>query len=229
MNKLHKIINILLSYFIFLFIFSIVPIQAEEIISYPESWITIKLISCSLPTTYNLADYSVRYKTEGNKYTAIILDEKGNEISRYSETIKDMDIQDVILFNKVNTISYESIVEGMINLVGGRSDFQAYLKARMKISSGNYWRQCDELLEYEYSSGNSDLYSLEGTQSFEATTSYPNGKVKIDINGVIETNAISLTNLETLKTLGFTINDSPSSSWYSRKTYNTSVTFIFMN
>ena len=229
MNKLHKIINILLSSFIFLFIFTITPIQAEEIISYPESWITIKLISCSLPTTYNLADYSVRYKTEGNKYTAIILDEKGNEVSRYSETIKDMDIQDVILFNKVNTISYESIVEGMINLVGGRSDFQAYLKARMKISSGNYWRQCDELLEYEYSSGNSDLYSLEGTQSFEATTSYPNGKVKIDINGVIETNAISLTNLETLKTLGFTINDSPSSSWYSRKTYNTSVTFIFMN
>ena len=209
--------------------FTITPIQAEEIISYPESWITIKLISCSIQTTYNPADYSVRYKTEGNKYTAIILDEKGNEVSRYSETIKDMDIQDVILFNKVNTISYESIVEGMINLVGGRSDFQAYLKARMKISSGNYWRQCDELLEYEYSSGNSDLYSLEGTQSFEATTSYPNGKVKIDINGVIETNAISLTNLETLKTLGFTINDSPSSSWYSRKTYNTSVTFIFMN
>ena len=229
MNKIHKIINILLSYFIFLFMFTITPIQAEEIISYPESWITIKLISCSIPTTYNPADYSVRYKTEGNKYTAIILDEKGNEVSRYSETIKDMDIQDVILFNKVNTISYESIVEGMINLVGGRSDFQAYLKARMKISSGNYWRQCDELLEYEYSSGNSDLYSLEGTQSFEATTSYPNGKVKIDINGVIETNAISLTNLETLKTLGFTINDSPSSSWYSRKTYNTSVTFIFMN
>ena len=209
--------------------FTITPIQAEEIISYPESWITIKLISCSIQTTYNPADYSVRYKTEGNKYTAIILDEKGNEVSRYSETIKDMDIQDVILFNKVNTKSYESIVEGMINLVGGRSDFQAYLKARMKISSGNYWRQCDELLEYEYSSGNSDLYSLEGTQSFEATTSYPNGKVKIDINGVIETNAISLTNLETLKTLGFTINDSPSSSWYSRKTYNTSVTFIFMN
>lgn len=229
MNKLHKIINILLSYFIFLFMFTITPIQAEEIISYPESWITIKLISCSIQTTYNPADYSVRYKTEGNKYTAIILDEKGNEVSRYSETIKDMDIQDVILFNKVNTISYESIVEGMINLVGGRSDFQAYLKARMKISSGNYWRQCDELLEYEYSSGNSDLYSLEGTQSFEATTSYPNGKVKIDINGVIETNAISLTNLETLKTLGFTINDSPSSSWYSQKTYNTSVTFIFMN
>lgn len=229
MNKLHKIINILLSYFIFLFMFTITPIQAEKIISYPESWITIKLISCSIQTTYNPADYSVRYKTEGNKYTAIILDEKGNEVSRYSETIKDMDIQDVILFNKVNTISYESIVEGMINLVGGRSDFQAYLKARMKISSGNYWRQCDELLEYEYSSGNSDLYSLEGTQSFEATTSYPNGKVKIDINGVIETNAISLTNLETLKTLGFTINDSPSSSWYSRKTYNTSVTFIFMN
>ena len=55
----------------------------------------------------------------------------------------------------------------------------------MKISSGNYWRQCEELLEYENSSGNSDLYSLEGTQSFEATTSYPNGKVKIDINGVI--------------------------------------------
>lgn len=229
MNKIHKIINILLSYFIFLFMFTITPIQAEEIISYPESWITIKLISCSIQTTYNPADYSVRYKTEGNKYTAIILDEKGNEVSRYSETIKDMDIQDVILFNKVNTISYESIVEGMINLVGGRSDFQAYLKARMKISSGNYWRQCDELLEYEYSSGNSDLYSLEGTQSFEATTSYPNGKVKIDINGVIETNAISLTNLENLKTLGFTINDSPSSSWYSRKTYNTSVTFIFMN
>lgn len=229
MNKIHKIINILLSYFIFLFMFTITPIQAEEIISYPESWITIKLISCSIQTTYNPADYSVRYKTEGNKYTAIILDEKGNEVSRYSETIKDMDIQDVILFNKVNTISYESIVEGMINLVGGRSDFQAYLKARMKISSGNYWRQCDELLEYEYSLGNSDLYSLEGTQSFEATTSYPNGKVKIDINGVIETNAISLTNLETLKTLGFTINDSPSSSWYSRKTYNTSVTFIFMN
>lgn len=229
MNKLHKIINILLSYFIFLFMFTITPIQAEEIIFYPESWITIKLISCSIQTTYNPADYSVRYKTEGNKYTAIILGEKGNEVSRYSETIKDMDIQDVILFNKVNTISYESIVEGMINLVGGRSDFQAYLKARMKISSGNYWRQCDELLEYEYSSGNSDLYSLEGTQSFEATTSYPNGKVKIDINGVIETNAISLTNLETLKTLGFTINDSPSSSWYSRKTYNTSVTFIFMN
>ena len=229
MNKIHKIINILLSYFIFLFMFTITPIQAEEIISYPESWITIKLISCSIQTTYNPADYSVRYKTEENKYTAIILDEKGNEVSRYSETIKDMDIQDVILFNKVNTISYESIVEGMINLVGGRSDFQAYLKARMKISSGNYWRQCDELLEYEYSSGNSDLYSLEGTQSFEATTSYPNGKVKIDINGVIETNAISLTNLETLKTLGFTINDSPSSSWYSRKTYNTSVTFIFMN
>lgn len=229
MNKIHKIINILLSYFIFLFMFTITPIQAEEIISYPESWITIKLISCSIQTTYNPADYSVRYKTEGNKYTAIILDEKGNEVSRYSETIKDMDIQDVILFNKVNTISYESIVEGMINLVGGRSDFQVYLKARMKISSGNYWRQCDELLEYEYSSGNSDLYSLEGTQSFEATTSYPNGKVKIDINGVIETNAISLTNLETLKTLGFTINDSPSSSWYSRKTYNTSVTFIFMN
>ena len=229
MNKLHKIINILLSYFIFLFMFTITPIQAEEIISYPESWITTKLISCSIQTTYNPADYSVRYKTEGNKYTAIILDEKGNEVSRYSETIKDMDIQDVILFNKVNTISYESIVEGMINLVSGRSDFQAYLKARMKISSGNYWRQCDELLEYEYSSGNSDLYSLEGTQSFEATTSYPNGKVKIDINGVIETNAISLTNLETLKTLGFTINDSPSSSWYSRKTYNTSVTFIFMN
>lgn len=165
--------------------FTITPIQAEEIISYPESWITIKLISCSIQTTYNPADYSVRYKTEGNKYTAIILDEKGNEVSRYSETIKDMDIQDVILFYKVNTISYESIVEGMINLVGGRSDFQAYLKARMKISSGNYWRQCDELLEYEYSSGNSDLYSLEGTQSFEATTSYPNGKVKIDINGVI--------------------------------------------
>lgn len=229
MNKIHKIINILLSYFIFLFMFTITPIQTEEIISYPESWITIKLISCSIQTTYNPADYSVRYKTEGNKYTAIILDEKGNEVSRYSETIKDMDIQDVILFNKVNTISYESIVEGMINLVGGRSDFQAYLKARMKISSGNYWRQCDELLEYEYSLGNSDLYSLEGTQSFEATTSYPNGKVKIDINGVIETNAISLTNLETLKTLGFTINDSPSSSWYSRKTYNTSVTFIFMN
>lgn len=229
MNKIHIIIIILLSYFIFLFMFTITPIQAEEIISYPESWITIKLISCSIQTTYNPADYSVRYKTEGNKYTAIILDEKGNEVSRYSETIKDMDIQDVILFNKVNTISYESIVEGMINLVGGRSDFQAYLKARMKISSGNYWRQCDELLEYEYSSGNSDLYSLEGTQSFEATTSYPNGKVKIDINGVIETNAISLTNLETLKTLGFTINDSPSSSWYSRKTYNTSVTFIFMN
>ena len=185
MNKIHIIINILLSYFIFLFMFTITPIQAEEIISYPESWITIKLISCSIQTTYNPADYSVRYKTVGNKYTAIILDEKGNEVSRYSETIKDMDIQDVILFNKVNTISYESIVEGMINLVGGRSDFQAYLKARMKISSGNYWRQCDELLEYEYSSGNSDLYSLEGTQSFEATTSYPNGKVKIDINGVI--------------------------------------------
>ena len=140
-----------------------------------------------------------------------------------------MDIQDVILLNKTNTISYESTVEGMVNLVGGRSDFQAYLKARMKISSGNYWRQCDELLEYEYSSGNSELYTLEGTRSFDATTSYPSGKVKIDINGVIETNAISLTNLETLKTLGFTINDSPSSSWYSRKTYNTSVTFIFMN
>ena len=229
MNKLHKIINILLSYFIFLFIFPIVPIQAEEIISYPESWITIKLISCSIQTTYNPTHYSVCYKTEGNKYIARILDEKGNEVSIYSETIEDMDIQDVILLNKTNTISYESIVEGMVNLVGGRSDFQAYLKARMKISSGNYWRQCDELLGYEYSSGNSELYTLEGTQSFDATTSYPSGKVKIDINGVIETNAISLTNLETLKTLGFTINDSPSSSWYSRKTYNTSVTFIFMD
>ena len=229
MNKLHKIINILLSYFIFLFIFPIVPIQAEEIISYPESWITIKLISCSIQTTYNPLHYSVRYKTEGNKYIARILDEKGNEVSIYSETIEDMDIQDVILLNKINTISYESIVEGMVNLVGERSDFQAYLKARMKISSGNYWRQCDELLGYEYSSGNSELYTLEGTQSFDATTSYPSGKVKIDINGVIETNAISLTNLETLKTLGFTINDSPSSSWYSRKTYNTSVTFIFMD
>lgn len=225
MNKLHKIINILLSYFIFLFIFPIVPIQAEEIISYPESWITIKLISCSIQTTYN----PVHYKTEGNKYIARILDEKGNEVSIYSETIEDMDIQDVILLNKTNTISYESTVKGMINLISGRSDFQAYLKARMKISSGNYWRQCDELLGYEYSSGNSELYTLEGTQSFDATTSYPSGKVKIDINGVIETNAISLTNLETLKTLGFTINDSPSSSWYSRKTYNTSVTFIFMN
>ena len=229
MNKLHKIINILLSYFIFLFIFPIVPIQAEEIISYPESWITIKLISCSIQTTYNPLHYSVCYKIEGNKYIARILDEKGNEVSIYSETIEDMDIQDVILLNKTNTISYESIVEGMINLVGGRSDFQAYLKARMKISSGNYWRQCDELLGYEYSSGNSELYTLEGTQSFDATTSYPSGKVKIDINGVIETNAISLTNLETLRTLGFTINDSPSSSWYSRKTYNTSVTFIFMD
>ena len=229
MNKLHKIINILLSYFIFLFIFPIVPIQAEEIISYPESWITIKLISCSIQTTYNPLHYSVHYKTEGNKYIARILDEKGNEVSIYSETIEDMDIQDVILLNKINTISYESTVEGMINLVSGRSDFQAYLKARMKISSGNYWRQCDELLGYEYSSGNSELYTLEGTQSFDATTSYPSGKVKIDINGVIETNAISLTNLETLKTLGFTINDSPYSSWYSRKTYNTSVTFIFMN
>lgn len=229
MNKLHKIINILLSYFIFLFIFPIVPIQAEEIISYPESWITIKLISCSIQTTYNPTHYSVCYKTEGNKYIARILDEKGNEVSIYSETIEDMDIQDVILLNKTNTISYESIVEGMVNLVGERSDFQAYLKARMKISSGNYWRQCDELLGYEYSSGNSELYTLEGTQSFDATTSYPSGKVKIDINGVIETNAISLTNLETLKTLGFTINDSPSSSWYSRKTYNTSVTFIFMD
>ena len=229
MNKLHKIINILLSYFIFLFIFPIVPIQAEEIISYPESWITIKLISCSIQTTYNPTHYSVCYKTEGNKYIARILDEKGNEVSIYSETIENMDIQDVILLNKTNTISYESTVEGMVNLVGGRSDFQAYLKARMKISSGNYWRQCDELLGYEYSSGNSELYTLEGTQSFDATTSYPSGKVKIDINGVIETNAISLTNLETLKTLGFTINDSPSSSWYSRKTYNTSVTFIFMN
>ena len=223
MNKLHKIINILLSYFIFLFIFPIVPIQAEEIISYPESWITIKLISCSIQTTYNPTHYSVCYKTEGNKYIARILDEKGNEVSIYSETIENMDIQDVILLNKTNTISYESTVEGMVNLVGGRSDFQAYLKARMKISSGNYWRQCDELLGYEYSSGNSELYTLEGTQS------YPSGKVKIDINGVIETNAISLTNLETLKTLGFTINDSPSSSWYSRKTYNTSVTFIFMD
>ena len=229
MNKLHKIINILLSYFIFLFIFPIVPIQAEEIISYPESWITIKLISFSIQTTYNPTHYSVCYKTEGNKYIARILDEKGNEVSIYSETIENMDIQDVILLNKTNTISYESTVEGMVNLVGGRSDFQAYLKARMKISSGNYWRQCDELLGYEYSSGNSELYTLEGTQSFDATTSYPSGKVKIDINGVIETNAISLTNLETLKTLGFTINDSPSSSWYSRKTYNTSVTFIFMN
>ena len=229
MNKLHKIINILLSYFIFLFIFPIVPIQAEKIISYPEIWITIKLISCSIQTTYNPLHYSVCYKIKGNKYIARILDEKGNEVSIYSETIEDMDIQDVILLNKTNTISYESIVEGMINLVGGRSDFQAYLKARMKISSGNYWRQCDELLGYEYSSGNSELYTLEGTQSFDATTSYPSGKVKIDINGVIETNAISLTNLETLKTLGFTINDSPSSSWYSRKTYNTSVTFIFMN
>ena len=229
MNKLHKIINILLSYFIFLFIFPIVPIQAEEIISYPESWITIKLISCSIQTTYNPLHYSVHYKTEGNKYIARILDEKGNEVSIYSETIEDMDIQDVILLNKTNTISYELTVKGMINLVSGRSDFQAYLKARMKISSGNYWRQCDELLGYEYSSGNSELYTLEGTQSFDATTSYPSGKVKIDINGVIETNAISLTNLETLKTLGFTINDSPSSSWYSRKTYNTSVTFIFMN
>ena len=229
MNKLHKIINILLSYFIFLFIFPIVPIQAEELISYPENWITIKLISCSIQTTYNPTHYSVCYKIEGNKYIARILDEKGNEVSIYSETIEDMDIQDVILLNKTNTISYESIVEGMINLVSGRSDFQAYLKARMKISSGNYWRQCDELLGYEYSSGNSELYTLEGTQSFDATTSYPSGKVKIDINGVIETNAISLTNLETLKTLGFTINDSPSSSWYSRKTYNTSVTFIFMN
>lgn len=229
MNKLHKIINILLSYFIFLFIFPIVPIQAEEIISYPESWIAIKLISCSIQTTYNPLHYSVCYKIEGNKYIARILDEKGNEVSRYSETIEDMDIQEVILLNKVNTISYESTVEGMINLVSGRSNFQAYLKARMKISSGNYWRQCDELLGYEYSSGNSELYTLEGTQSFDATTSYPSGKVKIDINGVIETNAISLTNLETLKTLGFTINDSPYSSWYSRKTYNTSVTFIFMN
>ena len=229
MNKLHKIINILLSYFIFLFIFPIVPIQAEEIISYPESWITIKLISCSIQTTYNPLHYSVHYKTEGNKYIARILDEKGNEVSIYSETIENMDIQDVILLNKTNTISYESTVEGMINLVSGRSDFQAYLKARMKISSGNYWRQCDKLLEYEYSSGNSELYTLEGTQSFDATTSYPSGKVKIDINGVIETNAISLANLETLKTLGFTINDSPYSSWYSRKTYNTSVTFIFMN
>lgn len=229
MNKLHKIINILLSYFIFLFIFPIVPIQAEEIISYPESWITIKLISCSIQTTYNPLHYSVHYKTEGNKYIARILDEKGNEVSIYSETIEDMDIQDVILLNKTNTISYESTVKGMINLISGRSDFQAYLKARMKISSGNYWRQCDELLGYEYSSGNSELYTLEGTQSFDATTSYPSGKVKIDINGVIETNVISLTNLETLKTLGFTINDSPSSSWYSRKTYNTSVTFIFMN
>lgn len=171
MNKLHKIINILLSYFIFLFIFPIVPIQAEEIISYPESWITIKLISCSIQTTYNPTHYSVCYKTEGNKYTASILDVKGNEVSRYSETIKDMDIQNVILLNKINTISYESIVEGMVNLVGGRNDFQAYLKARMKISSGNYWRQCDELLEYEYSSDNSELYTLEGTQSFEATTS----------------------------------------------------------
>ena len=53
--------------------FTITPIQAEEIISYPESWITIKLISCSIQTTYNPADYLVRYKTEGNKYTAIIL------------------------------------------------------------------------------------------------------------------------------------------------------------
>ena len=187
------------------------------------------MISCSIQTTYNPTHYSVCYKTEGNKYIARILDEKGNEVSIYSETIEDMDIQDVILLNKTNTISYESTVEGMVNLVGERSDFQAYLKARMKISSGNYWRQCDELLEYEYSSGNSELYTLEGTQSFDATTSYPSGKVKIDINGVIETNAISLTNLETLKTLGFTINDSPSSSWYSRKTYNTSVTFIFMD
>lgn len=74
-----------------------IPIKAEEIISYPNTWINVELVSGSIQTSYKSSDYSVVYKTEGNKYIAYILDENGNQVSIFSETIEGMNIQEVIL------------------------------------------------------------------------------------------------------------------------------------
>lgn len=234
-----KLIKIILTYFISLCMIYTIPIKAEEIISYPNTWINVELISGNIQTSYKSSDYSVVYKTEGNKYIAYILDKNGNQVSIFSETIEGMNIQEVILlknanlFNAVASNSYETTMDGLFNLIPGRTEFQAYVWARMKISSGSYWRQCDQLLGYGHSAGNSGAFTLEGSQSFDGTASYPTGKVSIDINGVIQTSSSSSGSLglsfEALQGLGFKMSGTSTSTWYARKTYNTSATFTLMS
>lgn len=235
-NILNKALAVLLSV-----IFTLSPLAIKaETISYPDTWITVQLVSVKIPTTYKKSEYQVEYNIKENKLIAKIIDNDTQKIiSKYSEEIENEQIKEMMLLKSANLVSaratstYTTTLDGNFNLVGGSSKFQAYVWIRAKVSYGSYWRQCDELLDYGHTAGSSGGYTLEGNQSFDGTSSYPTGTVRIDINGIIQTTSslsasIGL-NYEIVKGLGFTMGGSSTSYWYGRKSYNTSASFVFMS
>ncbi len=241
MKKIKKIISIFVTFTVLTLCICVTPIKAEEeIINMNDQWITVNLISASIPTTYKKSEYKVSYATSAKKYTARIVEiQSGREVAKYNETIEGKSVREVQLlrsanlFNTLASNSYNSTLDGTFNLVGGSNDFKAYVWARMNISSGSYWRQCNELLSYGHSAGGNEPYTLEDSHSFDGTSSYPATKVKIDINGVIQVSSSSSVTLglsyTALQKIGFSMSGSSANVWYARKTYNTSATFTLMN
>ena len=241
MKEIKKFLCSIVTFTILTLCIVVTPIKAEnEIIDMNDTWITVNLVSVSIPTTYKKSEYKVFYTTNANKYTARIVEIKsGKEVAKYNETIEGKNVREVQLLRNadlLNTLasnSYDSTFDGTFNLVGSSNEFKAYVWARMNISSGSYWRQCNKLLSYGHSAGGNGSYTLEDNHSFDGTSSYPATKVKIDINGVIQVASSSSAGLglsyTALQKLGFTMSGSSTSVWYARKTYNTSATFTLMN
>lgn len=236
-----KIISTLLSVATLTFCIFVTPVKAEnKIIKMSDEWITVNLISASVPTTYKSSEYNVLYNANGNKYTARIIENKtGKEVAKYNETIEGKNLKEVQLLksaNLLNTLasnSYNTTLDGMFNILGGNDTFKAYVWARMNVSVGSYWRQCNELLACGHSAGGNGLYTLEDPHSFDGTSSYPATKVRIDINGVIQVASSSSVSLglsyTALQKIGFSMSGSSTKVWYARKSYNTSATFTLMN
>lgn len=232
-----KLISTILTVTTLVFGIFITPVKAEnKIIKMSDEWITVNLISASIPTTYKSCDYSVLYTTIGNTYTARIIENKtGKEVSKYNETIEGVAVEQLKnekLYNTLSSDSYITIIDGTFNLVNDNDDFKAYVWVTMKISYGSYWKECSELLSYGHSVDDYVSYTLEDSHSFDGTMSYPTSKVRIDMNGVIQEESYKTTPSDSHSIFPISWlekNKEVTTTWYERQPYNTCVTFIVMN
>ena len=236
MKEIKKFLCSIVTFTILTLCIVVTPIKAEnEIIDMNDTWITVNLVSVSIPTTYKKSEYKVFYTTNANKYTARIVEIKsGKEVAKYNETIEGKNVREVQLLKNsdlLGSTSYDSIIDGTFSLLSNSNDFKACIWLWLYVNSGTYWRQCDQLRSYTYSSYDNEMYTLDENHIFDGTSSYPATKVKIDINGIINTSSSSIKELGLsyldLKKLGFNMTGSYT-YWHASKSYNTSITLMLM-
>ncbi|WP_279195153.1 hypothetical protein [Holdemania massiliensis] len=202
--------------------------EENEVGKNNNDMLKIQLVSLEVTTEFLDSQAFVNYRQEGNKYIAEIVDKYSGEIvASYSET-PDIPIENIRNKNVKSAIStYDTTLDGEINLVFGLNLFKAYVSARVTITAGQSWRQIDKAWDEKHTAGSSGGYYLTGNSTYIGTSSFPTTSLKIDINGVIESNQSNTVgtgvNFNLCQTLGFNMSGSASSNWYARKTYNTSI------